>query len=219
MHDVRSKNPDLKLLLAVGGWNHGTKPFTRIVANQSNMDAFATNSIKFLRQNGFDGLDLDWEYPANRGSPPEDKERFTSLVKTLRTKYDNEDLRNGNSRLLLTAAVAASKPEIESAYEISKIAENLDFINLMAFDMNSDFYNGTQCNTPLYKSQTPYEANNVTKYIMDNGLGGGMMWALDLDDFHGVCGQGKNPLMKTMKDVFSGKPGLDFVPTALPVVG
>ncbi|VDI35464.1 Hypothetical predicted protein, partial [Mytilus galloprovincialis] len=66
MHDVRSKNPDLKLLLAVGGWNHGTKPFTRIVANQSNMDAFATNSIKFLRQNGFDGLDLDWEYPANR---------------------------------------------------------------------------------------------------------------------------------------------------------
>ncbi|XP_071128446.1 acidic mammalian chitinase-like [Mytilus edulis] len=321
MHDVRSKNPDLKLLLAVGGWNHGTKPFTRIVANQSNMDAFATNSIKFLRQNGFDGLDLDWEYPANRGSPPEDKERFTSLVKTLRTKYDNEDLRTGSSRLLLTAAVAASKPEIESAYEISKIAENLDFINLMAFDMNSDFYNGTQCNTPLYKSLTPYEANNVdfavkmwlnsgtpkeklimgmasygrsfilnntsetglgaptsgqgtagsttkekgflsyyeicydimyqnwteiwldeqkvpfayhdnqwisfetpksiaikTKYIIDNGLGGGMMWALDLDDFHGVCGQGKNPLMKTMKDVFSGKPGLDFVPTALPVV-
>ncbi|XP_052071213.1 glutamate receptor 3-like [Mytilus californianus] len=123
MHDVRSKNPDLKLLLAVGGWNHGTKPFTSMVANQANLDAFATNSIKFLRQNGFDGLDLDWEYPANRGSPPEDRQRFTSLVKTLRTKYDSEDLRNGSSRLLLTAAVAASKPEIETAYEISKIAE------------------------------------------------------------------------------------------------
>ncbi|XP_071128455.1 acidic mammalian chitinase-like [Mytilus edulis] len=65
--------------------------------------------------------------------------------------------------------------------------------------------------------ETPKSIAIKTKYIMDNGLGGGMMWALDLDDFHGVCGQGKNPLI-TMKDVFSGKPGLDFVPTALPVV-
>lgn len=78
---VRGKNPSLKILLAIGGWNHGSQPFTEMVKTQESIDEFANNSLHFLRTNSFDGLDLDWEYPANRGSPPEDKERFTTLCK------------------------------------------------------------------------------------------------------------------------------------------
>lgn len=43
-----------------------------------------------------------------------------------------------------------------------------------------------------------------------------MTWALDLDDFHGLCGQGKNPLMMTMKNVFNGAPIPTFGPTNAP---
>ena len=68
-------------MLAVGGWNLGSAPFHQIVQSASNRHEFITQSIKFLRDRNFDGLDLDWEYPANRGSPPEDKQHFIELVK------------------------------------------------------------------------------------------------------------------------------------------
>jgi len=52
-----------------------------MLATKSTRTVFVNDVVRFLRTRNFDGFDLDFEYPARRGSPPEDKGRFALLCK------------------------------------------------------------------------------------------------------------------------------------------
>ncbi|CAG5131527.1 unnamed protein product [Candidula unifasciata] len=147
--NLKQKNPSLKNMIAVGGWSLGSDPFHHVVNSAASRTEFVTSTVKFLRDHKFDGLDIDWEYPANRGSPADDKHKFTLLLQQLRQAFDSEA--SGNNRLQLSAAVAAGKGEIDSAYEVAAISQYLDWINLMTYDMHgSDWESVTGHNSPLY---------------------------------------------------------------------
>lgn len=45
-----------------------------------------------------------------------------------------------------------------------------------------------------------------SNFLKELGLGGGMIWALDLDDFRNRCGCGKHPLLKTLNHELRGLP-------------
>ncbi|XP_060571114.1 chitotriosidase-1-like [Ruditapes philippinarum] len=150
LNDLKMKNPSLKTLLAVGGWNMASKPFTAMVATPASRREFATTSVQFLRDRKFDGLDLDWEYPANRGSPPEDKQRYSELVTEIRRAFDEDARRTGREPLLLTSAVAAGKDKIDTAYDIPSVCRDMDFISIMTYDLHGSWEDVTGHNSPLY---------------------------------------------------------------------
>ncbi|XP_023333989.1 probable chitinase 10 [Eurytemora carolleeae] len=143
---LREKNPSLKILVAVGGWAFGSKPFQSLTENIFRMNGFVYDSIEFLRKHKFDGLDIDWEYP--RG--PDDKASFVSLIKELRLAIEGEAKGSKEPKLLLTAAVPASFEAIEAGYDVPEISKYLDFINVMTYDFHGQWEKEVGHNSPLY---------------------------------------------------------------------
>ena len=131
----RRENPDLKVMLSVGGWTHGTGPFALAAATDASRRTFAQNSLQFIRDNDFDGIDIDWEYPGYTGHPtkkgtPADVENYVEFLKVLKDVYS----KGGK---LLTAAMGATPPRLDESYPDTKtICDTLDLIHLMTYDFH-----------------------------------------------------------------------------------
>nr|UTR35850.1 chitinase [Agrotis ipsilon] len=147
-NDLKKQNKNLKTLLAVGGWNLGSAKFSTMAASSSLRKNFVNSAVNILSKYGFDGLDLDWEYPNQRDTVngAADVGNFTTLCRELRSAFDRKGY-------LLTAAVAAGKSSASRSYDIRGISKYLDMVNLMTYDMNGGWDNVTGHNAPLHKGE------------------------------------------------------------------
>ncbi|KAJ2949330.1 hypothetical protein O0L34_g6283 [Tuta absoluta] len=175
---LKTYNKQLKTLLAIGGWNEGSSRFSPMVASRERRKEFVRNAIKFLRQNHFDGLDLDWEYPAFRdGGKPKDREHYAKLVRELREEFERESEKTGKTRLLLTMAVPAGIEYIQKGFDVKTLNKYLDWMNLLTYDYHSAFEPAVNHHAPLYPLEEPneYSVDNelnidyTIKYYLDNG--------------------------------------------------
>ena len=117
----------IKVILSVGGWGAGG--FSDACATEEGREKLAQSLVDIADDYGFDGVDLDWEYPgigaAGIDWSPDDKFTYTLWVKAIRDKI-------GPGKLL-TMAAGASQICIDNL-EIDKLLELMDFINIMTYD-------------------------------------------------------------------------------------
>ncbi|GAB1217038.1 hypothetical protein ATERTT37_006259 [Aspergillus terreus] len=94
--NTKSRNSELQVFVSLGGWtfsdnNTATQPlFSQIAADEDKRTKFADNLLGFMVRYGFDGVDLDWEYPgaSDRGGNKDDTKNFVALMKAIRDKFD-----------------------------------------------------------------------------------------------------------------------------------
>ena len=145
---LKEKNPNLKVLFSVGGWTAGGWIFSQMAASRENRQKFEKSVIHFLHYFGFDGLDLDWEFPGYDMLPeeptnPDDKIHFTSLIQELSTVFQVEGF-------LLTFAGSPDPFKAGNAYELDKIVNHVDWINVMSYDYSGPWDDFTGIDAPLY---------------------------------------------------------------------
>lgn len=167
---LRKQNPNLKVLLSVGGW--GARGFSGAAATKESRAVFIQSAQEIIAKYGLDGIDLDWEYPVNGAwglveSQPADRANFTALLTELRAALGHKKL--------LTIAVGANAESPRSWVDVKAIAPSLDYINLMTYDMaygtqyfNSNLYNSTQW--PTVAAADKYSADFVVSNYLAAGL-------------------------------------------------
>ena len=136
---LKDVNPDLKVLVSVGGWGWSGN-FSDASLTDSSRNRFAASAARFVLEHNLDGIDLDWEYPNHPGAGniyrPEDVHNFTLMLRSVRERLDSLSAEQGRrDKYLLTIATGASELYAANT-ELGELQQYLDFINIMTYDFH-----------------------------------------------------------------------------------
>ncbi|MET9512269.1 chitinase C-terminal domain-containing protein [Streptomyces flavidovirens] len=161
----KKQHPDVKTLVSVGGWAETGGYFAdngdRVNSggfysmatnadgsvNQAGIDTFADSTVAFIKKYGFNGVDIDYEYPTtmkDAGNPLDFSysnarraglvKGYAALMKSLREKLDRAGAADGRHYLLTVAA--PSSGYLLRGMETFQVQKYLDYVNIMSYDLH-----------------------------------------------------------------------------------
>ncbi|MFE0588487.1 chitinase C-terminal domain-containing protein [Micromonospora echinospora] len=179
LNKFKKQHPDVKTLVSVGGWAetggyidaNGNRVdaggFYRMTTTGSNtvntagINTFADSVVSFLRTYGFDGVDIDYEYPTsnNKAGHPQDfaqadakraglNASYQVLMRTLREKLDAAAAADGRYYMLTIAAPASGW--LLRGMESYQTLQYLDYANIMSYDLHGAWNHFVGPNAALY---------------------------------------------------------------------
>ena len=142
----RAHSAGVKVVLALGGWGH-SDGFSPMVADSSTRANFIEHLITYCDNNGYDGVDIDWEFPANDN----DRNNLNLFIQELRLAFDN----HGKDWLITMAVSAGSWAGQWFDYNVLK--NYVDWFGCMTYDFFGSWVDKAGHNSPLYP---PAQNNN-----------------------------------------------------------
>jgi GH18 family chitinase len=127
-------------VVSFGGWSFSTDtdtfPIFRLGVTDAERQTFASNIVNFVNQNGLDGVDFDWEYPAAPdipGIPAGDKDdglRYLQFLKLVRAALP--------AQKTVSIAAPASFWYLKG-FPIKEISDVVDYIVYMTYDLHGQW--------------------------------------------------------------------------------
>jgi len=150
--DLKEDNPGLQTWVSIGGWAFNDPgatqdAFSNMVASQSNRSKFIAELSHFMDTYAFDGVDLDWEYPASsvRGGKPEDTANYVALAKEIQAAF--------GGRYGLSMTLPASYLYLQN-FDLAGLQKYVSFFNVMTYDLHGVWDNATQGVGPYIRPHT-----------------------------------------------------------------
>lgn len=148
---LKNGREGLETWISIGGWSSSDPGPTRhmwsfMTQNEGFRSSFIENLIQFMETYGFDGVELDWEYPqaTDRDGVPADTKNYVALVKEMRGAFGR--------RFGISATLPASYWYLQH-FDVQSMERYIDWFNLMSYDSE---YPPIRNNTGLQIELTHY---------------------------------------------------------------
>jgi chitinase len=153
----------VKVVISVGGWDEIRTPrFSQMVKDTSARSRFTATLRDFCLQHGYDGADIDWEYPSSSDRP-----HSMDLFRELRDSFSAV-----SPPLLLS--IAAPSGDWSNRYDWALMTSVLDWIGVMTYDFYGSWTPKAGPNAPLYGSVSTTDQgwtdNSVNHYVNLKGV-------------------------------------------------
>jgi len=177
LRKLRQEHPGLRLIVSIGGWDAAPQ-YSDIALTHRSRAKFAASCVQaFLLQQGFDGIDIDWEFPVHGGmnkSRPQDRADATALVREFRRQLDALGRAKRRHYYLTVATPAGTWQQggaysVSDSYDLAALAQSVDWLNVMTYDMNTIFSPLSAFNTPL--AADPRDPAPAPQRSLDNLTG------------------------------------------------
>ncbi|KAM0549097.1 hypothetical protein ACHAPJ_009552 [Fusarium lateritium] len=165
---LKKAHRHLKVMLSIGGWTWSTN-FPSAASTDENRARFAKSSVALMKDWGFDGVDIDWEYPTD----DTEATNFDLLLQAVRDELDLYASQYAPDYHFLLSIAAPAGAEKYEKLHLAIVGEIVDNINLMAYDYAGSWDDISGHNANLFKypgSANDFNTDGTVKAYIEAGV-------------------------------------------------